>query len=168
MSIEQLNELPDSDAQALVSQWCASDKWVSKVVAGRPYQNKDHLIEMASRYWQQMQESDLLQAYAAHPLIGDVDLLRQKYANTARAEQGQVMQADEGVLAELARLNLAYRDRFGFIFIVFASGKSAAEMLALLQERITNSREVELANAANEQEKIMQLRLNQYLAGSQT
>jgi OHCU decarboxylase len=107
-------------------------------------------------------EADWLEAFAAHPLIGDVDSLRAKYAATktlAAGEQSGVASAGEATLAALAEVNRAYRDKFGFIFIVFATGKSAAEMLAILKSRIDNSREQEIRNAAVEQMKITRLRL---------
>ncbi len=87
--------------------------------------------------------------------------LRNKYAHSANREQGQILQADEDVLKQLNAGNQKYLERFGFIFIVCATGKSAAEMLELLNARIDNSREVELANGAREQAAIMLLRIDQ-------
>ena len=111
--------------------------------------------------------ADWLLAFDAHPKIGDVDSLREKYAATkamAGSEQGAVADADEETLHALARLNHEYEERFGFIFIVFATGKSASDMLALLRSRINNSREAELQNAAAEQLKITLLRLERAIA----
>ena len=100
------------------------------------------------------------EAFQGHPQIGDLAALLNKYASTASTEQGQVVEADEAVLIALGERNREYLDKFGFIFIVCATGKSAAEMLGLLEARIGNDRETELANGAIEQGKIMRLRLN--------
>ncbi|MEM7098039.1 MAG: 2-oxo-4-hydroxy-4-carboxy-5-ureidoimidazoline decarboxylase [Pseudomonadota bacterium] len=162
--ISAFNKLSESEAASVVEHWCAAKSWVRGVVAGRPFASISALSQSCADVWATMEEADLLEAYAAHPRIGDVDLLKRKYADTARAEQGQVAQADEGVITQLAELNIAYHKKFGFIFIVFASGKSAEEMLSMLVTRIENSREDELANAAAEQEKIFQNRLDQYFA----
>jgi len=101
-------------------------------------------------------------AFEAHPQIGDINSLRQKYAATkkmAAGEQNSVNDASESVLTSLVKGNQDYLNKFGFIFIVFASGKSAAQMLSLLQTRLVNSRTQELENAAAEQNKITLLRL---------
>lgn len=99
-------------------------------------------------------------------MIGDVDSLRKKYASTkamASGEQSGATGADEETLGELARLNHAYREKFGFIFIVFATGKSALEMLDILKGRIGNDRATEIRNAAAEQLKISFLRIDKLL-----
>ena len=137
-------------------------RWAQQITAHRPYTSLQQLQKHADTEWQSMDTPQLLEAFAAHPMIGDVALLKEKYATTARAEQGQVMQADEQTIESLARLNVDYREKFGFIFIVCASGKSAEQMLGLVEARIHNSRDEELANAAEEQRKIMQLRLAKY------
>jgi 2-oxo-4-hydroxy-4-carboxy-5-ureidoimidazoline decarboxylase len=92
-----------------------------------------------------------------------MNALRNKYASTASAEQGQVTNATEGVLLALREKNLLYLEKFGFIFIVCATGKSASEMLALLEARINNSPDEELVNGAREQGEIMNLRLSKLL-----
>lgn len=159
--LTEFNSLAEAEALALVEYWCAAKSWAADVVGQRPYPDMDTLCAYAEEKWLETDEPSKLEAFAAHPLIGDVELLRKKYAETARAEQGQVMQADETVLQKLADLNVEYRDKFGFIFIVCASGKSAAEMLALLEARLPNTRDQELHNAAVEQAQIMLLRLRQ-------
>ena len=93
-------------------------------------------------------------------IIGDLDVLRDKYAVTASLEQGQVQQASDATLHGLADLNQLYECRFGFIFIVFATGKSAEAMLALLKQRLNNNRNLELETNALEQNKITLLRLS--------
>ena len=110
-----------------------------------------------------MREQDLLEAFDGHPKIGDPDSLKKKYAATkklATSEQSAVQYASDETIDELAACNQAYLDKFGFIFIICASGKSADEMLVSIKNRISNSRERELLLAAEEQRKITHLRLN--------
>jgi 2-oxo-4-hydroxy-4-carboxy-5-ureidoimidazoline decarboxylase len=101
-----------------------------------------------------------------HPRIGDVSKLREKYKATATwssQEQRGVQEASEEVLQGLADGNREYEARFGFIFLVCATGKSAGEMLALLRERMNNEPEAELRIAAGEQAKITRIRLEKLL-----
>lgn len=160
--IAKLNGLTDNDARVALTNCCAAHKWVSGMLAARPFAGDDALFVAGDAIAATLTESDWLEAFAAHPLIGDVDSLRKKYAATkqlAAGEQSGVDAASEATLRELAELNRTYAERFGFIFIVFATGKSADEMLAILKSRTNNSRDQELANAAAEQLKITRLRL---------
>jgi len=132
------------------------------MVDNRPYASRKAMMEQSQRLWPTLTESDWLQAFEAHPKIGDVDSLRRKYASTkalASGEQAGAKQAPEAVLRRLKADNDAYQQKFGFIFIVCATGKSAEEMLELLEARLPNTREQEIANAAREQAKITELRL---------
>jgi 2-oxo-4-hydroxy-4-carboxy-5-ureidoimidazoline decarboxylase len=163
MSIaEVLNALAEDDARAALANCCVAEQWVSGMLAARPFAGNDALFAACDAIAATLTEPDWLEAFAAHPLIGDVDSLRKKYAATtqlAAGEQSGVDAASEATLRELADLNRVYAERFGFIFIVFATGKTADEMLAILKSRIDNSRDQELANAAAEQLKITRLRL---------
>lgn len=163
MSISaKLNALTDDDASVALANCCAAEKWVSGMLAARPFVGDDALFAACDAIATTLSEADWLEAFAAHPLIGDVESLRQKYASTkqlAAGEQAGVDAASETTLRELAELNRDYAARFGFIFIVFATGKSADEMLAILKSRIDNGRNQELVNAAAEQLKITRLRL---------
>jgi len=105
----------------------------------------------------------MLEAFSGHPQIGDLEALRNRYAERAHAEQGQVLSAPDETLAELKDMNEAYLERHGFIFIVCATGKSAEQMLELLEQRLPNSREQELRIAAEEQAKITHIRLDKLL-----
>ena len=107
-------------------------------------------------------ERDWLEAFAHHPKIGDLDSLESKFratADLASNEQRGVRAASTPTLEQLRSANLEYERRFGYIFIVCATGKSAPEMLQLLRERLTNDAETELRQAAAEQSKITRLRL---------
>jgi OHCU decarboxylase len=157
-----LNQLSERDAEAALSDCCAARSWVAAMIRRRPFADDAAAKAAAADAAEGMAEADWLEAFAAHPMIGDVGSLRKKYAATkaiAAGEQAGASGASESTLAELARLNRAYRDKFGFIFIVFATGKTAEEMLAILKGRISNTRDEELCNAAGEQIKITQLRL---------
>jgi len=166
MSLAQLNTMSDAEATEIITQCCSAQTWVQRMTAGRPYASAEEVFTSADRHWQGLREADYLQAFDGHPKIGDVGSLKAKYANSkalASGEQALVSDADEQVIAELAQRNNDYLEKFGFIFIVFASGKSAEQMLALLQARICNSRANELVNACEQQRLIFQRRLEALL-----
>ena len=121
------------------------------------------VLGVATLCWQGLTETDYLEAFSAHPRIGDVNSLRKKYSNTKRIagnEQAGVQTASQETLERLAEANEEYFKKFGFIFIVFATGKSADEMLQILEERMGNDRVTEIRNAAAAQLEITKLRLN--------
>ncbi len=166
MTLDELNTLSASDAAQTFSQCCAAQNWVRRMVAARPFADVEDLIHVAERSWRAMGEGDFLEAFQAHPQIGNVDSLRAKYANTktlAAGEQSSVAAASEQTLQNLAQGNRDYLEKFGFIFIVFASGKSAEQMLSILQTRLPNDRQTEIKNAAEEQSEITVLRLRKLL-----
>ena len=162
MTLVEFNRLVAGDARAALLNCCASQRWVETMERSRPYTSQDALLAQAERVWQRLEVDDYLQAFAAHPKIGDPESLAKKYAashHLAKGEQSQVTTASDRTLAKLAQFNEEYFKRYGFIFIVFATGKSADEMLQLLVQRIDNPREQEITNAASEQLKITRLRL---------
>jgi 2-oxo-4-hydroxy-4-carboxy-5-ureidoimidazoline decarboxylase len=166
MDIQSLNTLPIDQANHLFLQCCTSEKWIEKMVTSRPFTNRSSLRETADHIWGNLTEKDYLQAFEGHPKIGDVGSLKAKYANTkalASGEQSGAYIATDEVIAELANSNSAYEEKYGFIFIVCATGKSAKEMLALLQDRLNNDRQKELEIASEEQRKIFHLRLEKLL-----
>ena len=161
-ALEAFNAASRDAALATALHFCGSERWAAALVDGRPYDDLGALAAVAGAAWDAVAEDDRLQAFAAHPLIGDREVLRAKYATTAHAEQGQVLTASDATLDALAALNVQYADRHGFIFIVCATGRSAEEMLALLAGRIDNDRATELVNASREQAAITRLRLTQH------
>ena len=166
MSIEQINQADRQAAEHMFRQCCTSDAWIQNMVASRPYASADALRSAADNNWRGLADEDYLQAFDGHPKIGDVGLLKAKYANTkelAAGEQSSVNEASDETIQALADGNTAYQEKFGFIFIVCATGKSAGEMLALLQARLPNDRAQELANAAEEQRKIFHIRLEKLI-----
>ncbi|HHJ35163.1 MAG TPA: 2-oxo-4-hydroxy-4-carboxy-5-ureidoimidazoline decarboxylase [Gammaproteobacteria bacterium] len=166
MSLEALNDATGSEAIKMFRQCCSSEVWVAKMVSGRPYMDAAALHVAADDCWKDMAEGDYLQAFEGHPKIGDVGSLKEKYANTeelASGEQSSVDSATDDTIRKLAEGNARYEKKFGFIFIVCATGKSAKEMSSLLQARLPNDRAAELKNAAEEQRKIFHLRLEKLL-----
>ena len=162
MELEHLNQLAEDETTKLFLQCCTASSWVSKMVASRPFSDLKHLQVQANHCWKNLQEADYLEAFDGHPKIGDVSSLRDKYANTkelASGEQSAVNQASDQILQQLSENNNAYFEKFGFIFIVCATGKSAIEMLDLLQQRLPNDRDSELINAIEQQRQIFQIRL---------
>ncbi len=132
------------------------------MIAAKPFRSIKDLLVKAESCWFHTTEKDWIEAFSHHPKIGDLESLEKKYAATASiasGEQGAVKKAPRKTLEELAQKNELYENKFGFIFIVCATGKTAKEMLGLLNERMDNSRETELKIAAAEQQKITQLRL---------
>ncbi|MGI9289268.1 MAG: 2-oxo-4-hydroxy-4-carboxy-5-ureidoimidazoline decarboxylase [Pseudomonadales bacterium] len=166
MGLQTLNEAAESDAAHMLRQCCTSERWISRMTAARPYSSGEDLRKAADENWKGLYAEDYLQAFEGHPKIGDVSSLQDKYANTkelAAGEQSAVNVASDAVIQRLADGNTAYEEKFGFIFIVCATGKSAQEMSDLLQARLLNDRKAELTNAAEEQRKIFQLRLTKML-----
>ncbi len=125
-------------------------------------------MEMADKMWENLEKEDYLEAFSHHPKIGaDPDELRRKFKRTheqSAAEQSGVKSASDETLEELAKQNQIYLDRFGYIFIVCASGKSATEMLEILKGRVNNPEDIELKIAAAEQAKITKIRLEKLIS----
>lgn len=157
-----LNTLSEEPARAALERCCGAHRWVEGMLARRPFASGGDLAAASETVWGSLGHDDWLEAFSHHPKIGDVEGLRRKFASTATwaaGEQAGVSAATEDVLARLAAGNEAYERRFGYIFIVCATGKTAGEMLALLEARLGNPPEVELAIAAGEQAKITRIRL---------
>jgi 2-oxo-4-hydroxy-4-carboxy-5-ureidoimidazoline decarboxylase len=150
-------------AQEILTRACGSTAWVNRMLARRPFGSQQALLAAARDEWFALSEPDWLDAFSHHPRIGDRASLAARFPAThdlSAKEQSAVAFATAPVIAELAEANQAYFDRFGFIFIVCATGKSAAEMLALLRARLPHDRATELRIAAEEQAKITAIRLS--------
>ena len=161
MTLEKFNQ--SNSQYDLLKTTCGAENWVNAVLSKAPFDSKDQLIEIARKCWYQTTESDWLEAFLYHPEIGDMDSLREKFSRgkvISKSEQSGVDEAEESVLIDLSTQNKAYKDIFGFIFIVFATGKSAKQMLDLLNARINNTKAQEMKIAMEEQWKITKLRLN--------
>lgn len=170
-SLEDLNGLSATDAEAVFLRCCGSRAWSRGMAWSRPFESEKELFDMADQIWGSLPRSDWLEAFAQHPRIGDVEGLKEKFAGPASGgaaawaadEQKGAQEASEGVLNELARGNQDYERRYGHIFLVCATGKSAMEMLTILKSRMSNVAEVELRIAAGEQGKITKIRLEKWL-----
>lgn len=144
---------------------CTSEHWQHLMLHSAPYCDFSAFCDHAEKAFCQLNEQDWLEAFAGHPMIGDLSTLAGKYSqgqSLSEAEQSGVNGASEEVLKQLIELNHAYKDKFGFIFIVCATEKSASEMLAILTSRISNNISTELLNASIEQRKISRIRMEAY------
>jgi OHCU decarboxylase len=155
MTLEELNRLDPARARNEFLRCCGSSRWAATMTDGRPFATVDVMQARASANWSSLDRNDWLEAFAAHPKIGDAKTL----SAWSNAEQAGMQSADAQARARLAVLNAEYEARFGYIFIVCATGKSPDEMLLLLERRLKNDGERELPIAADEQRKITALRL---------
>lgn len=167
MTLESFNELTEKEAFDSLFACCGSTNWASKMTGSRPFETLTDLKETADRIWGETTETDWLEAFTHHPKIGDTESLKKKFAATAAwasNEQSAVQEAGMDVLEKLAKGNQDYEAKFGFIFIVCATGKTAPEMLTLLEARLPNGKEEELHIAAGEQHKITHIRIDKLFA----
>jgi allantoicase len=161
--LDLLNVLPEAAAAARLLACCGSRAWASKVAQERPFREPGDLFREAERAFDQLDRDDWLEAFAAHPRIGERFSGDGQSSRWSEQEQAGVESASPEFLDELAQANRLYEDRFGHVFLVCATGKSAFEMLNLLSERLGNDRDTELNVAAGEQRKITRLRLEKML-----
>jgi OHCU decarboxylase len=150
---EDFDRLPVNEAAARLLPCCGSRAWARRMAEGRPFQDIADLQEKSDRIWRSLDGADWREAFAAHPRIGETG------SRWSEQEQAGARGADTRTLAGLIEANRVYETRFDHIFIVCATGKSAAEMLGLLRARLANDPETELRIAAEEQRKITNLRL---------
>ncbi len=167
MTLIELNNIDKTEAEKLLATCCGSSKWLQLLIESFPFTNEESLVSKAETIWyNDCSETDWLEAFTHHPKIGDIKSLTEKFASTqhlAGNEQAGVNAATQTIIEALAKANIDYEAKFGFIFIVCATGKSAAEMLRLLQDRLSNSYAEEQVIAMGEQHKITLLRLKKIL-----
>ena len=162
-----LNSLSSSQAEAEFLKCCGSRDWAQALVAARPFNGLNELIIEADRIWWSLNSRAWLEAFHSHPKIGEKKAAAPTAAEAqqwSEDEQSGFRNSAQQTLNELADLNREYENRFGYIFIVCASGKSSEEMLAILRARMENNAHEELRIAAAEQAKITELRLRKLLA----
>jgi 2-oxo-4-hydroxy-4-carboxy-5-ureidoimidazoline decarboxylase len=140
---------------------CSSARWVAEVASGRPYASADQLLARSDQAVARLAPADLEQALAGHPRIGE----GRGADDRSRREQAGVLGADPGTIQALADGNEAYERRFGHIYLVCATGRSAGELLALLQERLGNDPGTEWGVVRRELAKINRIRLARLLDG---
>ena len=158
MRLEALNAASRDEATAAFLLCCGSTRWAGRMADARAFTSVEAVQSTADAIWSTMGPADWLEAFRAHPRIGE----RPDAAGLSawsREEQAGAGFASAAVRHRMRALNAEYETRFGFVFIVCATGKSADEMLAILEERLGHDRERELAVAAGEQSKITRIRL---------
>ncbi len=166
MTLAEFNALPSAQAESLLMDCCGCARWASGVAAHRPFATVDTLHKVADSTWWKLDRADWLEAFCHHPQIGDKPASGSQFAQQwAAGEQGGARSAGEDVKAQLARANRAYFEKFGYIYIVCATGKSAEAMLAILNQRLQNDLASELSIAAEQQRLITRIRLDKLLAG---
>lgn len=161
MNLKDLNNLSKEEATQHLFSCCGSRHWVDAMMLQFPFSNEHILVEAATDIWyNKCTETDWRESFTHHPKIGDINSLKEKFAGK---EQAGVASASDEVIDALAKVNADYENKFGFIFIVCATGKSAQEMLDLLNDRLKNSVAEELNIAMGEQQKITNIRFKKLL-----
>lgn len=155
--VEYLNSLFGQAAVRFFHTACASGVWVDEMIARRPYVTVEAVLDEAQAVFGTLTESDWLEAFGGHPRIGE------RGDETSNSEQAGASTASRETIRELIEVNRRYEDKFGFTYIVYATGKTADAMLGLARDRLGNDRSQEIANAAAEQRKITANRLRRML-----
>lgn len=165
--LDRWNALPPQEAVREILPCCGSDTWGAGMVSRRPFRDENSLLTVADEIWANLEERDWLEAFRSHPRIGDSraqKIVTPQSSLWSAREQEKAAIGGEMLMANLKNGNLAYEKKFGRIFIVCATGKSAGEILENLRHRLDNDEATELQLAREEQRKIMQLRLKKWLA----
>jgi len=166
-TLDRLNSLSPDDAEIEFLKCCGSKNWARRMVDQRPFIDVSELLSKADDGWRSLGAQDWVEAFRSHPKIGEKKA-EQAQSAEARAwseqEQAGTRETAKATMAALAAGNREYESRYGYIFIVCATGRTTAEMLAILHERLSNDPDNELRIAAEEQRKIMQLRLRKLIA----
>lgn len=163
MTLNEFNNLSGHDAANSLEKCCVSKTWINTMIQNMPFASADEMLHKAAIIWYNTcLETDWKEAFQGHPKIGDVNSLKEKFANTmtwATNEQGKIAEANEIIIQELAIANSLYEEKYGYIFIVSATGKSANDMLSIIKTRLHNIKGDEIYVAMNEQHKITVIRL---------
>jgi len=164
--LQQLNQAAKKTAEADFLNCCGSQTWARLMTEARPFADVAALIKQAEQIWLNLAVEDWLEAFAAHPKIGAKKAVSHQSAQSAEwsnAEQSGTQTAADSLRTELEKGNRLYEEKFGFIFIVCATGKSAQEMLEICHRRLNNDANSEIRIAADEQMKITEIRLKKLL-----
>lgn len=168
-ALDRLNALPAEKAERELRTCCGSAEWARRMAAARPFRDRESLLERADAAWWALDEAGWREAFRSHPRIGerkaDAGQTGREQAWSA-GEQSAVTTAADATRDALAEGNRAYEARFGYIYIVCATGRSADELLALLRSRLANDPATEIRTAAEEQRKITRIRLDKLLAST--
>jgi len=176
LAMRWLDALSPGAAKEELLACCGSEDWADAVVARRPFGTLDELLAVAEQEWWRLPEPAWLEAFTAHPRIGERPTVPSAAPTSARAtvvgldaprrEQAAMDSASAELRAAMAEGNEAYEERFGYIFLIRAAGRTAAEMLTLLRERLDNDAASELRVAAGQQAEITAMRLHRLVTGS--
>jgi 2-oxo-4-hydroxy-4-carboxy-5-ureidoimidazoline decarboxylase len=158
MTLDELNSASEGVIRESLKQCCGSETWIERMIALRPFDNRSVLLTAADSAWMSLPANDWLKAFAEHPKIGE-----KSTARWSSEEQRGMEQASMSIAAAMNQLNTQYERKFGWIFIVCATGKSAEQMLSLVTARLQNDPATELGIAAAEQARIIRLRLEKLL-----
>lgn len=163
-ALDDWNRLPAPDALAPVLAWCGSRAFADAVVRQRPFADMDALLATADSIWWSLREGDWLEAFACHPRIGESAASSPRpFSAWSAEEQSTAHSGANSVLDSISERNREYEARHGFIYIVCATGKSAGELLAILDSRIGNPTEHEIKEAAEQQRQITRIRIGKWL-----
>jgi 2-oxo-4-hydroxy-4-carboxy-5-ureidoimidazoline decarboxylase len=162
------NKMPHEEAAREILPCCGSKTWAASMAMKRPLREEAALLEASDEIWRDLGEADWLDAFQSHPRIGESSAektVEPQSSSWSEQEQQKAAAADEAVKTALKWGNREYEWKFGRIFIVCATGKSAGEILEILRRRLHNDEATELQQAAEEQRKIMHIRLKKWIAG---
>ena len=159
----RLNELPDDAAEEALRACCAATVWVESVAAGRPYPDRTALLDLSTQVLDGLDWAGVRQALDAHPRIGERARQSGREEAWSATEQSGMDSATAEVKAALVEANRAYEERFGHVFLIFATGKTDTEMLEAAQQRAKNDEATEEKAVREELRKIVSLRLAKLL-----
>ena len=162
-TIDEFNKLDDETAKLLLMACCTSSNWQNQMLEKRPFTSRETMDFHAEKTWFNLSVDDRLEGFSGHPRIGNKETLRKKFTVSeawSKNEQQGVNSASEDLLEDLTELNNLYFKKFGFVFLICATGKTAEEMLNALQERVNCTYDDEISTASEEHNKITLLRLN--------
>lgn len=166
ITVGELDDMAQPAAAEVLTDCCGSTRWVSEMIAARPFGSREAVFAAADRIWSSLSASDWVEAFEHHPRIGErTSAVAQgkRGAEWSSREQAGIENAGDGVRKALAEVNQEYERRFGYIYIVCATAKTPEEMLALAQKRLRNAAAAEVRVAAEEQRKITRMRLEKLL-----
>lgn len=169
-TLARWNRMPGAEAENEILACCGSRAWARGVVSGRPFVSESALLAVSDETWRGLSEVDWMEAFRSHPRIGESHAEPPPIVSTKRSaewseqEQSGLAAVSDAIKIALAEANREYEQRFGHIFIVCATGRTAADILGALRQRLQNDPRTELHEAAEQQRQITQIRLRKWLA----
>lgn len=170
MTLEELNGVERSEALQAFEACCGSSRWIEGMLARRPFHSMEDVLSAADEVWAGATREDWLEAFEHHPRIGERKSHARQGALAAQwssGEQSSAGGAARAVQERIAEVNRLYEERFGHIYIVCATGRSADDLLEIASRRLENDPDTEIKIAAEEQRRITQLRLRKLLGANQ-